>query len=144
MGYTNRVTEVLVPLGGRHPVDTVAGAIAYTGYVSLANYHRALVVIDAGVFGGTGHIDIQLYQALTTGGGSPKVIAGKALTQTLVGGSYYAIELQTEELDGDGGFDCIAVGYTVTHANCLFGITIWGAEPRFMPVPTTGWQEIIG
>ena len=144
MSYTNQLTEVMYPLGGRHPVDTAAAAIAYTSYVSLANYHRAFILIDAGVFGGTGHLDIQVYQALNTSGGSPKVITGKALTQTLVGGAYYGIEIQTEELDVDGGFDCIAVGYTVTHANCLFGITIFGLEPRYMPTPTTNWQEVIG
>ena len=45
--------------------------------------------------------------------------------------------------DGSGGFDCVKLEVVGGVGNTTFGVTIWGCEPRFAPVPTTTLQEIV-
>lgn len=141
MSYTNRWTEVTNPLAELHPAAVVAAS--YTSYVSLANYHRAVVVMHMGAMAGTQ--DLALYQATDTSGTGAKAITSKSITQLTAtdDNSRVAIELQTEELDVDGGFDCIAALQTPGGTNTL-ELTIYGIIPRFPPAPTTNWDEVVG
>ena len=54
-----------------------------------------------------------------------------------------AIEIRTEELDVEDGYDCIALGYTVGTAATLLSIEIYGLVPRYAPVATTAYDEIV-
>ena len=58
--------------------------------------------------------------------------------------SLLCIELQTEELDVDGAFDCIMLRLTVAEAAVECSAWIFGLSPRYPPVPTTNWEEIVG
>jgi len=146
MSYCNRVSEVLYPLVFEH-ADSQAAGTHYSQYANLKDYHRAWFVIDVGnmVAGATLAAGIQ--QATNTSGGSVKAITDKTITQlTQAGGdaeSLVCIELQTEELDVDGGFDCVRFYVTVANANVEYSAILYGVEPRFAPVPTTNWQEIV-
>ena len=149
MSYTERFTENVCLLYNLAPISVASGAEVFTSYVSLQNYHRAVIIIHTGVMAGTSTIDAVVHQAVdTAGSGTPKHLdTSKAITQlTQAGGDSnkdVAIEVQTEELDVDGGFDCIALGYTVGAAASIMSIEIYGLEPRFKPVPTTAWDEIV-
>lgn len=147
MAYTERFTEVHYPLAWLAPVSVNNGAEAFTSYVSLANYHRAVILLFTGVMAGGGTIDAQVHQGTTTAGAGAKHITGKAITQlTQAGGDsgkIVAIEVRAEELDVDGGFDCIALGYTVGTAASLMAIAIFGIEPRYAPVPTANYDEVV-
>jgi len=146
--FTEKFTEVHEPLYVLHPVSVTNGAIAYTSYVSLANYHRAFILLNIGVMQSGGTIDAVVYQATTTGGAGSKVLTPtKAIAQlTQAGsdsGSIVGIEIRTEELDVTGGFDCIALGYTVGTAASIMSIEIWGCVPRYAPAPVTDWNEVV-
>lgn len=146
--YTEKFVEVHEPLYVLHPISVTNGAIVYTSYVSLANYHRAFILINVGVMQSGSTIDAVVYQATTTGGAGSKVLSPtKAITQLTQAGSdsnsIVGIEIQTEELDVDGGFDCIALGYTVGTAAAIMSIEIWGCVPRYAPVPVTDWNEVV-
>jgi len=147
MAYTNRFSEIIIPAIGEH-ADSVSAAVHTSTRVSMANYHRAWLILDVGDMGQASTVDLALYQADALTAGNTKAITGKAITQlTQAGGdddSYCCIELQTEELDVDGGYEYVyvinTVGVTATElAWCLFL-----GEPRFAPTPTTGWEEIVG
>ena len=146
--FTEKFIEVHEPLYVLHPISVTNGAAVYTSYVSLANYHRAFILLNIGVMQSGGTIDAVVYQALNTSGGSPKVLSPtKAITQLTQAGSdsnsIVGIEVRTEELDVTGGFDCIALQYTVGTAASIMSIEIWGCVPRYAPAPVTDWNEVV-
>lgn len=146
MAYTERFTEVHYPLDADY-ADSFAIGTHTSAYVSLANYHRAVFVLNVGDIAAGGGLDVQLLQATTTAGAGAKAITGKSITRlTQAGGDgddLVAIELQTEELDVDGGFDCVAMELTVISATIELSYIIYGIVPRFPPTGTTNWQEVV-
>lgn len=145
--YTARFSEMFCPLASMH-ADSFAAGEHNSGYVALNNYHRAVILIDVGDLAATATLDVDLEQATSTAGAGAKAITGKSITQlTQAGGDsddLVCMELRTEELDVDGGFDCINVEVTVANAAAEFSVWIFGYEPRFPPVPVTGWTEVVG
>jgi len=147
--YTERFSETACLLYNLAPISVAHGAAVYTSYVSLATYHRAAIVIHTGVMASGSTLDAVVYQAVdTAGSGTPKVLTTtKAITQLTQAGSDsnkdVVIEVRTEELDVAGGFDCIALQYTVGTAATLLSIEIYGLVPRFAPVATTAWDEVV-
>ena len=51
------------------------------------------------------------------------------------------IEIKTEEFSA--GYSCINLEATPAGGSSIFGAIIYGIEPRFAPVPTTNWHEIV-
>lgn len=151
MSYTERFTEVHYPLITVAPAVKSPASEVISSYVSLANYHRAVCVIHTGAIAATGTVIVRLLQATDTAGSSPKGIPTTAtqdkITSTLTtadANSVIVIELRTEELDVTGGYDCVAVGYDVDTDTVAMSIILYGIEPRYMAVPTTNYNEIVG
>ena len=145
--YTARFSELAYPLVAQYS-DSFGAGNHDTDYVSLQDYHRAVILINVGDMQATATLDALLYQGTSTAGAGAKVITGKAITQlTQAGGdsdTLLCIELQTEELDVDGAFDCIMLRLTVAEAAVECSAWIFGLSPRYPPVPTTTWEEIVG
>jgi len=146
--FTERFTETAALLYNLAPISVTNGAEAFTSYVSLASYHRAVIVIHTGVMASGATLDAVVHQATDTSGTSAKhLTASKAIAQLTQAGSDsnkdIAIEVRTEELDVANGFDCIALGYTVGTAATLLSIEIYGLVPRYAAVSTTAWDEIV-
>ena len=74
MSYTERFSEVHYPLVAVVPAVYAPGAATNSTYVSLANYHRAVLVVHCGTITATGTLDIQLRQASTSAGAGVKGI----------------------------------------------------------------------
>lgn len=144
--YTEQQSEVMYPLAYAHP-DSYSPAATTSAYVSFANYHRGWLFIDVGDMVATATLDVSLMQATTTAGGGPAkaFTPAKAITQlTQAGGDgddLICVQFQTEELDVDNGFDCVAVLVTVGTAAVELSWCLFGIVPRFPPVPTTNWTE---
>ena len=149
MSYTSRVSERMYPLITRDP-DSYTNAVYNDAHVSCRDYHRLWFVMQVGDMVGTSTINVQLYQAtqVADAGGDTKVIAGKAITQLDQaagdGDQIVCIEVQSEEFDVDGGFDCISVRLTVGNAASELSYVLYGLASRFKEVPTTNWEEIVG
>jgi hypothetical protein len=139
--YTNRFSEDWALLATIDPASYTTEQ--NTGYVSLMNYHRAVVIIHAGVL--SGDVDIDLEQGTTTAGAGAKTLdSGNkdiTLTATTDNNTVSIIEIRTEETDVGNGFDCINVEVTPAAAGIL-GVTLWGGVTRFAPVPTTNVDSI--
>ncbi len=148
--YTERFTEVHYPLIGLAPVVASAGAEVISSYVSLASYHRAVLVIHLGSVAAGGTVQFRLLQATNTAGASPKGIPTTAtqdkITTVLTGADsgWVVIELRSEELDVSNGYDCVAFGYDVDTNTVALEATLYGIISRFDPVPTTNYNEIVG
>jgi len=147
-GFTEKFIEVHEPLYVLHPISVTNGAEVFTSYVSLANYHRAFILINVGVMQSGATLDAVVHQATDTSGSSPKHLdPTKAITQLTQAGSdsnsIVGIEIRTEELDVTNGFDCIALAYTVGTAAIIMSIEIWGCVPRYAPAPVTDWNEVV-
>lgn len=150
MSFTERFTEKHYPLITVAPTTYQAAAAVDTAYVSLANYHRAALVIHLGNVSATGTVTFQIRQATNTSGGSVKGIpttAGQSKITTALANAddngIVVIELRTEELDVANGFDCVGVRYDVDTDTADFSAILYGIEPRFSPVTSTGFNEIV-
>lgn len=144
--YTNRFTEVHEPAAVLVP-DSYAAGIHTTGYVSMANRQRAVLLLGVGEMQATSTVDVQLWQATSAAGADAKIIAGKAITQlTQAGGDgddLVAIELRTEELDVNGEFAYVAAIVTVGNAASELSAVLLLGCTNYAPVPVTAWTEIV-
>ncbi|MFA5714392.1 MAG: hypothetical protein WC998_01455 [Candidatus Paceibacterota bacterium] len=138
MEYTQRFSEGAAVLAVINPAAYTTEQ--NTGYVSLANYHRAAIIIHCGTL--AGNLDIDIEEATTTAGAGAQTFdaGGKdlALVGTTDNNTVSIIEIRTEECDVDDHYDCINVELTPAgQASDIFSVLVLGLEPRFKPVPTT-------
>lgn len=150
--YTQRFSEGHYPLLEANS-DSFGVGTRNSAYASLQDYHRAVLVVNVGDLGQAATLDAQIRQATSAAGAGVKTIADKAGTGTKAitqltqaggdGNNLVCIELQTEELDVDGGFSFVGVQDVVAGAACEFGWILYGIASRFKPVPTTNWDEIV-
>lgn len=137
--YTERFSEVWALLAEIQ--GSAASTEQNTGYVSLANYHRAVVMICPISLGSD--LDVDLEQGTTTAGAGAKTVdsGNKDITVASTDTAPSIIELRTEELDVTNSFDCLNVEVTPTVAS-YFWVGLWGGVPRFAPVSTTNLDSV--
>ena len=140
--YTERFSEVWSLLADIDPASYTTEQ--NTGYVCLDRYHRAVVIIHAGVLG-TG-LDVDLEEGTDTSGtGAASLDSGNkdiTLTATTDNNTVSVIEIRTEELDVTNGYDCINVEVTPGGQGDLFSVQVWGGVPRYAPVSTTNLDSV--
>ena len=152
MSYTQRFSEGFNPILEEN-ADSIAIGTHDSAYASLQNYHRAVLVLDVGDMAALATLDVQIRQAQDATGTGVKTIGDKAGTGTKAitqltqaggdGNQTICIELQTEELDVDNNFEHVGVRAVVAGNTVEYSWRLYAFEPRFMPVPTTTWDEII-
>lgn len=146
MAYTERVSEAICPLAVMYSDDRGPG-IHYSDTVNLGGYHRAWFVLEVGDMGAGATVNAGL-QEVDADLATVQNITGKTITAlTQAGGdasSLVCIELQTEELDVDDHFENVRFYVTTAVNTVIFSAVLYGVEPRFKPVATTNWAEIVG
>jgi len=93
-------------------------------------------------------LDLAIQQATNAAGaGVVPLVPAKAITQlTQVGGDeneLIIVEVRTEELDVDGGFDNIRAQVTVAGAQVQFALIPLRGCSNWPPVPVGLWTEIV-
>jgi len=145
--YTERFSEGHYPLVS-YNADSQAIATVNSAWVSLATYHRAVLILNVGDMAQGATLDLSIRQASDGTGTGTKAITGKAITQLTQAGAdgnqMLVIELQAEELDVDGNFENIGIRHIVAGGAVEMAWTLFGIQPRFAPTPTTNWAEIVG
>jgi len=143
---TERFTEVVDVLAAIAPI-TANGAVGAhsTAYVSLADYHRAFVLLHVGTPGGASTIDVAITQATDTSGTGAKAITGKAITTITAADTeeYVGMELNTDELDVSAGFCTICATVTVGIATYTYSLYVFGLVSRYEPVGVTDFAEVV-
>jgi len=146
MSCTSRVSERMYPLAYEHCDSQLVGT-HNSAYVSLQNYHRAWLVLNVGDMGVGATLNAGLQQATDTSGTGVKAITGKTIAQlTQAGGDgddLVCIELQTEELDVDRGFEHVRFQVVIAGGAVEYAAVLYGCVSRFKAVPTTNWTERI-
>lgn len=145
--YTERFSEVHKLLISENNPSLAAG-VYDSPWVSLANYHRAAVVLHVVDMGAGATIDLAVRQATdTSGSGAKAFTTAKAITQlTQASGdvdSDVCVEIQTEEMDVTNSFDCLGLRLTVANAPVVVSWHVFGIVPRYAPVGTTEWTEVV-
>jgi len=145
--YAARISELMYPLDADY-ADSVGISTVTGAYCLVESYHRLWFELNVGEMQATATLDAGLMQSTSAAGAGNKAITGKTITQlTQAGGDgdgLVCIELQTEELDVDGGFCYVNYYITVAAAAVECSAVLYGCSSRYMPVPTTNWTEIVG
>ena len=144
--FTNsKASEMLAILATIDPASQSAGS-ATTGWVSVANHHGLLAVVQTGVLGTLATVDAKLQQALDSSGTGAKDINGKAITQIVktTGDNKQAlINLKPEELDTLNGLGFVRVALTVGVAASITGAQLLGVNPRFAPADSGNQAAVV-
>jgi len=140
--YTERFSEMAAYLGGINPASYTSEQ--NSGYLSLENYHRAVIIIHAGVLGQ--NVDVDVEEGTDTSGTGVQTFdaGGKdiTLTATTDNNTVSVIEIRTEECDVPNGYSCINLEMTPAGASAIFGAQVWGFVSRYKPVPTTTLDSV--
>ena len=144
--FTNsKASEMLAILATIDPASQSAGS-ATTGWVSVANHHGLLAVVQTGVLGTLATVDAKLQQATDSSGAGAKDVAGRAITQIVkaTGDNKQAlINLKPEELDTINGFGFVRVALTVGVAASITGAQLLGVNPRFAPADAGNQAAVV-
>lgn len=133
--YPNAKSSELVSiLATLDPVSQAAGTVT-TGWISVANFHSLLALIETGALGANATLDAKFQQALDAAGTGVKDVTGRAITQITqaAGGSakQALINLRTEDLDNANGYGYVRLSLTVAVAASLVAAQVVGFNPRF-------------
>lgn len=139
--YTARFSECH-ELMAHMPADSETVEVN-SGWLSMANKHRAVVLISVGDVAGAGTFDVDIEQANTAAGGTPLTL--KSTTQLVAADDDVAIciEIRSEELTVSSGYAWIQVEVTPAVAAVEFSVMVLGVTERFKPVSVTAWEEVV-
>lgn len=138
-------SELLAILATLDPSNQAAGATT-TGWISVANHHGFLAVIQTGVLGTGATVDAKLQQAQDVSGTGAKDISGKAITQIVkaTGDNKQAlINVKPEDLDTVNGFGFVRLSVTVGVAASQTAAQVLGINGRELPASTSNQAAVV-
>jgi len=138
-------SELLAILATLDPVSQAAGT-ATTGWISVANHHGLLAIIQTGVLGTGATVDAKLQQALDTSGTGAKDISGKAIAQIVKASGdnkQVLINVKPEDLDTVNGFGFVRLSVTVGVAASQTAAQVLGVNPRELPANTASQATVV-
>ena len=137
--YTERFSEAH-ELMSHVPADSETTEVN-TGWLAMANKHRAVVLISVGDIAGAGTFDVDIEEANTAAGGTPLTL--KSITQLVAADDDVAmcIEIRAEELTVD--YAWIQVEVTPAVGAVEFSVMVLGVTERYKPVSVTAWEEVV-
>lgn len=144
--YTMNFTEYAEPGGIVYPTTRQVGAYN-TAWLSMRDHQRAVFIVQVGDIGAGGTVDFMLQEATDVNGTGAQAVAGKYITQlTQAGGDgddLVIVEIRTEEMDVNDGYDYLRGVLTVGTNTAVVGIIPLRIASNYPPVPVTGWTEIV-
>lgn len=141
MIYTERGTEVVIPLGVIRPASYTADQD--TGWLALDLYNRAVVILHCGVIGSALYVDVHEATDLSGSGEGEYADSDKDLdVDAADSNTWHVIEIRPEELTPNH-HHCIKVtvsgdGQTAS----IYSLEVLGTVPRYAPVSTAGSAQI--
>lgn len=131
------------------PQLVAAGAEPAGAWLGMANYDRAMFIIQAGDWTNIGDtLDAGVMQATSNAGAGTKAIGGKTITTytslATNENNLWFIHVDISELDVDGGYAFIQLYVTVSANDSVYLAAVCQRQSRvFEPVPVTNVTEII-
>lgn len=140
-----KLSEKLAVMATLNPASVAASTVV-SGWVSMSNIDSLLALINTGVLGASATIDAKLRQATDSSGTNPKDITGKAITQIVKasGDNVQAtIECRDTDLDVTNGYSYVALSVTVGTAASIFGATLLGGNPIYVPASALNQAGVV-
>lgn len=142
--YCERFTEEWELIYCGYSAAVAANTEVNTGYIDMGAYHRIVVIIHPVALNDA--LDVDIEQATDTSGTGAKTVDSntKDITVAPTDTAPSAIEIQMEEMDVTGKFDCLNVEVTTANTGGqgnYFVKLIYGL-PRYLPAATTNWDSI--
>lgn len=143
MAYTERFSES----------HKLLAAISYSGvsseqntsWISGSEYHRYAIVIITDVVGTDFNADLEISNTGT--GAGTNVYTLKSITEVTADEANIVIELRGEELVKPALASSKEYEFfrleTTPDGSCSYVVMIYGIEPRFAPVGTAEWDEVV-
>ena len=128
-----RGSEQLSILATFDPISQAAATVN-TGWVSVANFHSFLAVVQTGVMGASATLDAKVQQAQDNTGTGVKDITAKSIAQIVKasGDNKQAlINFRPEDLDNASGFAYVRLSLTVGTAASVVAATLLGINARY-------------
>jgi hypothetical protein len=138
-------SELLSVLATIDPAAQAVGTVT-TGWVSVANHHGFLSLVQTGVLGTSATVDAKLQQAVDSSGASAKDITGKAIAQVVKAtgdNKQVLINVKPEELDTVNGFGFVRLSLTVGVAASQTSAQMLGLNPRFAPADVSNQAAVV-
>ncbi len=136
MGKVLRPSDQAAILGAINPVSQGAGTVT-TAWIDISKFDKLMGIVQAGVLGASATLDAKIQQATSGAGAGAKDIPGKAITQLTQAGTdsnkQAIINVQSDELDVNGGFKFVQLQATVATAASLVAGLLLGFTPRYAP-----------
>ena len=126
-------SEELSILATIDPASQAAGTVS-SGWVSVANFHALMAVVETGILGASATLDAKVQQAQDNVGTGAKDVTGKAILQIVkaTGDNKQAfINLKPEDLDNTNGFAYVRLSLTIGVAASIVAGKVVGMNPRY-------------
>jgi hypothetical protein len=126
-------SEQLSILATFDPISQAAATVN-TGWVSVANFHSFLAVVQTGVMGASATLDAKVQQAQDNTGTGVKDITGKSIAQIVKasGDNKQAlINFRPEDLDNANSFAYVRLSLTVGTAASVVAASLLGINARY-------------
>lgn len=126
-------SEELSILATIDPASQAAGTVS-SGWVSVANFHAILAVVETGILGASATLDAKVQQAQDNVGTGAKDVTGKAIVQIVkaTGDNKQAlINLKPEDLDNTNNFSYVRLSLTIGVAASIVAGKVVGMNPRY-------------
>jgi hypothetical protein len=130
--YTEQFSESHTLLDQIFPVSTSTQVNG--NYVSLKHFQRAVAKFSVGAIAVGGTLTFQVRQAQDTSGTGVKALKAATAITDAGDNQHVWIEIRTEELDVDGGFDCVRIEAVAGTAASVVYAELIGFVSRFEPV----------
>jgi len=149
--YTEQFTEVHDILATLKPTAVNAAVgVHNSGYVSMADYHRAFVWLALGEAAQGATLDLTLTQATSAAGaGAMALTTPAAATKNppqmtiLDVGEHVGVEIRSEELDISNLYIFIQAAVTIANDTFYYDLVIFGIVSRYEPVGVTDFLAIM-
>lgn len=120
-------------------IDPVSTATTVTtGWIDMKGIGSFQAIVLVGALGTNATVDAKLEQALTSGGGTPLDVPGKAITQLTKAGSddnkQAVINCRADELTVNSDYRWVRLSITVGTAASLVSGLLLGHETAFDPL----------
>ena len=126
-------SEALSVLATIDPISQGAGTVS-TAWISVANFHTFMAVVQTGVMGASSTLDAKIQQAQDGAGTGVKDVATKSIVQIVKasGDNKQAlINFKPEDVDNANNFAFVRLSLTVGVAASLVAGQLVGVNPRY-------------
>lgn len=138
-------SEALSILATIDPASQAAGTVS-SGWVSVANFHAFLAVVETGVLGATATLDAKIQQAQDNSGTGVKDVTGKAIVQIVKasGDNKQALlNFRPEDVDNANNFAFVRLSLTVGVAASIVAGKVLGVHPRYAPADAYNQAAVV-